>query len=673
MSKLRLMSFGVTGRPDPSRPHPRRSHLSTGVPAAAVRLILALCVMVLAAYGAAVPRTAHAVAQTPPAASAVSIPATRAAKNLAILTLDTGDQPIEWVTAYSIKRRIKLAEEAGADAMVIRIHTPGGELGAVLEICQAIKESSIKNSVAWINTKAYSGGAVIALACREIVLTDNATFGDAAVIAVSARGLETLGPTERAKVLAPLLTEVVDSARRGGYDEKLVQGFVTLGVQLWLVENVVTGQRICIDAKEYEYLFGSAPPPGTPILASAPDSVINAPVKAPDPNEERSIFDSSKRKKRRGGSGVAPASPAESLGPASEAADKLVPASPQISPELAATVSDGLTQPSARPALTKADIGQWKEIGYISDGNTIYTMKTGEVMKFGLGAARINTEQEMAAYFGAVNVRTLDPAWSEAFVRLLTNRIVQGILIVIFLIALFLEMTHPGLVLPGTVAGLALLALLGPPILIGAAAWWEVAAILAGVVLIAIELFLLPGFGVFGVLGIVCLFGGLLGAMVPTGSSGMFPGSAGENSVLYSAAILAVSTIIAGVGAFFITKNLRSLPVFGRLVLAHQIGESAEVVEAAESVGPAVGQVGRAITPLRPSGKAQFGDEVVDVVAAGGFVDSGVPVRVVEAQAFKLTVEAVIGPLPTDLGPSNVQSQSSQIRPRPDNTHGGVA
>lgn len=667
---LRLMSSGVAGRP-----HLSRSNRSGIVPPVAVRLVLTLCVLVLAAYGAVTPQTAFAVAQAAPAATAVSIPATRAAKNLAIITLDTGDQPIEWVTAYSIKRRIKLAEEAGADAMVFRIHTPGGELGAVLEICQAIKESSIKNSVAWINTKAYSGGAVIALACREIVLTDNATFGDAAVIAVSARGLETLGPTERAKVLAPLLTEVVDSARRGGYDEKLVQGFVTLGVQLWLVENVATGQRICIDAKEYEYLFGSAPPPGSPILASAPDSVINAPVKAPDPNEERSIFDAGKRKKRRGGSGAggAPASPAESLGPASEAADKLVPASPQISPELAATVSDSLTQPSARPALTKADIGQWKEIGYISDGNTIYTMKTGEVMKFGLGAARINTEQEMAAYFGAVNVRTLEPAWSEAFVRVLTNRIVQGILIVIFLIALFLEMTHPGLVLPGTVAGLALLALLGPPILIGAAAWWEVAAILAGVVLIAIELFLLPGFGVFGVLGVICLFGGLLGAMVPTGSSGMFPGSAGENSVLYSAAILAVSTIIAGVGAFFITKNLRSLPVFGRLVLAHQLGESAEVAEAAESVGPAVGQVGRAITPLRPSGKAQFGDEILDVVAAGGFVDSGVPVRVVEAQAFKLTVEAVIGPLPTDLGPSNVQSQSSHDRPRPDNTHGGVA
>lgn len=633
-----------------------------------------MCIAFLAPFLAVTDRPAIAVAQDGPA---VSIPAARAAKNVAVITMDTGDSGIDWVTAYSIKRRIKLAEEAGADAMVIRIHTPGGELGAVLEICQAIKESSIKNSVAWINTKAYSGGAVIALACREIVLTDNATFGDAAVILMSVRGLETLGPTERAKFLAPLLTEVVDSARRNGYDEKLVQGFVTLGVQLWLVENIDTGQRICIDAKEYEYLFGTAPPPGSPILASAPDSVINAPVMAPDPDEERSIFDHMNRKKRRGGSGAGaapvPGSGSESLGPVSEAADKLAAASPEIGPELAAAVSDGLTQPSARPELTKADIGKWKQIGFISDGNTIYTMKTGEVIKFGLGAARVNTEQQLAAHFGAANVRTLDPAWSEAFVRVLTNRIVQGILIAIFLIALFLELIHPGLVLPGTVAGLALLALLGPPIIIGAAAWWEVAAILAGVVLIAVELFLLPGFGVFGVLGVVCLFGGLLGALVPTGSSGMFPGSGSEDSVLYSAAILAVSTIIAGVAAFFITKNIRSLPFVGRLVLAQQLGESAEAAEATESAGPTVGQVGRAITPLRPAGKAQFGDEILDVVAAGGFVDAGVPVRLVEAQAFKLTVEAVIGPLPGDLAPSTPQSPSPQSRSRPDNTHGGVA
>jgi len=660
------------------------SRITTCRTAAAVGLVLLLATTLatIAPTASAVqvsdstPANASSSAPTkPPAAPAAAqaVPAARFAKNVAIITLDTGEDAIDWVTAYSIKRRIKLAEQAGADAMVFQISTPGGNLLAVLEICQAIKESSIKNSVAWINSRAFSGGAVIALACREIVLTDIATFGDAGIITVGLAGIETLGQTERAKVLAPLLTEVVDSARRAGYDEKLVQGFVTIGVKLWLAENTVTGQRMCIDAKEYEFLFGSTPDLRSPTLASVPQSVMDMPVRQAKGQQERPVLQRMFSPNRSGRKPNNPATPrptpavptvADPNQLPDGAGSPLLPASSQITPEMVARVSDELVSFSNRPVLTQADVGKWKVLEFISDGNTIYTLKTDEMMRFGLGAARINNEQELTAHFGAVNLSVLSPAWSEAIVKFLTSTIVQVILIVVFLLALFLEMTHPGVLLPGTVATLALIALLGPNVLIGASSWWEIVAIVLGVVLIGLELFVLPGFGLFGVVGVVLLFGGLLGALIPGGAGAMFPGSGQGGSVSYAAAVLAVSTALAGAGMWFLARHLGSLPIIGKLVLADEpslAGVEGIAGEFARDDGLAVGMSGRATTPLRPSGKAEIAGRIVDVVARGGFVDTGVPVRLIEVDGFVVTVEALIGELPPELravGPD--ESGSSQ-------------
>jgi membrane-bound serine protease (ClpP class) len=97
----------------------------------------------------------------------VVVPAERQADKVVAITIEG---PIDATTALSVRRRIALAEKGGANAIVIEINSPGGELGAVLEITNAIKASAISNTVAWVNPDAYSGGAIVALACREIVL-----------------------------------------------------------------------------------------------------------------------------------------------------------------------------------------------------------------------------------------------------------------------------------------------------------------------------------------------------------------------------------------------------------------------------------------------------------------------------------------------------------------------
>ena len=84
-------------------------------------------------------------------------------------------------------------------------------------------------------------------------------------------GLQELPAAERAKIEAPLLSEVVGDARRQGWDEKLVQAFVAVDIELWLIRNRKTGDRLFVDAAEYERIFGEPPVasgsngcPGTP-------------------------------------------------------------------------------------------------------------------------------------------------------------------------------------------------------------------------------------------------------------------------------------------------------------------------------------------------------------------------------------------------------------------------
>lgn len=566
---------------------------------------------------------------------AVAVPAARQADNVAVITIR---RQIDRVSEWSVKRRMRIATDAGADALVFELDTPGGEIGPVLGICTAIKGSKVPNTVAWINDEAYSGGAVIALACREIVTADVVGFGDALPVAVSFGMLNTRLPeAERQKFLAPLLAEVVDSARRRGWDEKLVQGIVSLGVELWLVEHVQTGRRLFIDRNEYRTVFGSEPPDAIPTVVSA----------APIESGEGSLASEPPP--------PAAPTPVPSGSGSSPSEDPVVfrPAAPGLE-GLTEAVTDGLEVASPRPVLTTGDRGQWRLVEYVSDGRGLVVLKSSQKLReYGLSAGVVRDDTELRAFLGAKNIRRLEESWSEGLVAFLTNIIVRGVLIAVFLVALFLEMTHPGLILPGAVAACALIALLAPPLLINMAQWWEVAAIAVGILLLVVELFILPGFGVAGILGVLLLFGGLVGTFVPQGAEGLFPDTPeGRNDLLYGVVTIVLSMATAGVGMWYLSRHFGSLPLFGKLVLKSP-GIDAPIDDdsgmlaamAAAPRGPVrPGDVGRAVTPLRPAGKVDFSGRIVDAVADLNYIEPGVPVRASSVSEFRITVEPVAQP-----------------------------
>ena len=567
--------------------------------------------LMLVSAAIAQPDTTPTTVPTPSVASAV--PAARQAQNVAVLTIEG---PINAMTARSIERRLRAAEDAGADAVVIELDTPGGEVGAVLEICNTIKSSSIPNTVAWIRPDAYSGGAIIALACREIVASDPASMGDALPIQIGPGGLQALPEAERQKILSPLIAEVVNSARANGWDEYLVQGLVALNVELWYVENIQTGERLCIDEREYRALFEGEPPRSSPRLNSA------RPMAEPNTSE----------------------APAEVPTATGEGGPAYTPPTPALA-GIADDVQQALEVPGQRPTLTEADRGEWTLLGYAADGAGPVVLKrsgaSDDFEYFGFLSETINTDEELKAFFGATNLTRVDQSWSENLAALMTNPVIRGILIVVFIIALFLEMASPGIALPGAIAALALLGLLAPPALVGLANWWEIAAIAAGMLLIVLEVFVIPGFGLFGVTGVLFVFLGLLGTFVPDQGGRLFPSSPeAQRDLTYGLATLLLAFTTAGVGLWFVSKRIGAVPIFRRYVMTEDDGPSGTLIDAMRPAhgGLLVGQQGTATTALRPAGKAEFGDDLFDVVSDLGVIDAGEPVRIAALDGFRIVV-----------------------------------
>ncbi len=576
---------------------------------------------------APVPTATPTPTQTPsqtPASGPVVVPADRAATNVAIVTIK-GE--IDKVTARSVKRRLDQAAKAGADTVIIELNTPGGEIGAVLDICDAIERSRIPRIFAWVNTQAYSGGAIVALACKKIFINEPASFGDALPIAVSFGMLNQLPDAERQKLLVPLLAQVVYSARQNGYDEYLVQAIVSRHVELWLVEESTTGKRWCVDRAEYEILFGEPPSPAQPLLTTAkvaPSSGPSAAPPAPTPSTP-----------------VAP-------GAFRAASPKLEGLASQIDNSMKAEVA------GRRPIFTPADKGKYKLVDYVCDGNGPIVMKAADMVALGIASNGsltpapavtpvIASDADLTTYLGARNIIRLDQRWSETAIRFATSLPVRAILVVVFLVAIFIEMTHPGVMLPGAIAGFALLGLIAPSMLIGMANWIELAAIILGILLLAVEIFLIPGFGVTGIAGLLLLVGGLIALFIPDSSG--FPDVPGKQSeTLYGLATLVLSMVTSVVAMYYISKNFGSLPIANRLILKNPADVEQEdsmllAMDSGDADAPKVGEIGLAITPLRPAGRVQIGERVVDVVADLGFVDAGASVRIVSVSEFRIVVE----------------------------------
>ncbi len=240
----------------------------------------------------------------------------------------------------------------------------------------------------------------------------------------------------------------------------------------------------------------------------------------------------------------------------------------------------------------------------------------------------------------------LEPTGVDTAVYILNLGIVTGLLFVIGLIALYIEFSSPGIGVGGLIALLCFMLFFWSRFLGGTADWLEIVLFVAGIAFLGVELFLLPGFGVAGLTGILLI----VVSLVLAGQRFIIPQTGRELGMLTSSLlVIAVSGGVFGVAAVFLSRYFGSLPVFSRFMLEPPDRPMTDAE--AGSVGgghgatdhPVVGAVGVANSQLRPAGKARFGDRYLDVVADGDFIDKNTPVRIVEIHGNRVVVIAEQG------------------------------
>jgi membrane-bound serine protease (ClpP class) len=198
------------------------------------------------------------------AGTAIAQPATAPSSSAAVVLLKG---PIDDFSRRSLEKRFAEARAAGAHTVILQINTYGGLVTSALDMSRFIKRQDDLHTIAFVDEKAISAGAMIALACDELVMQNSSVIGDCAPIVFQSDGtLEALPAAERAKQESPILAEFRDSAHRNGYDTKVAEAMVAVDRVVHYVQSP-EGKREFVDGPEFAKLKDE----GWTTVAGVPD------------------------------------------------------------------------------------------------------------------------------------------------------------------------------------------------------------------------------------------------------------------------------------------------------------------------------------------------------------------------------------------------------------------
>lgn len=245
----------------------------------------------------------------------------------------------------------------------------------------------------------------------------------------------------------------------------------------------------------------------------------------------------------------------------------------------------------------------------------------------------------LRAIYQLEELERVRPNWAHLLVEKLASPKLAGIILFIAWFALFVEFSQPGLGIGGFVASLCFLLFFWSNFLHGTAGWLEVLLFTAGLISLAMEFFVVPGFGVFG-------FGGamlIVGSMVLASQTFVIPQNAYQLHKMPSSLMMAVA---AGAGLLtsmvMLRRYIHDAPLLKHIALAPRDEDELEELDRRESITDydyLEGKRGRTTTPLTPSGKAQFGDQVVNVISDGELVPRATDVWVAEVRGNRVLVK----------------------------------
>uniref|UniRef100_UPI0002555377 NfeD family protein n=1 Tax=Treponema primitia TaxID=88058 RepID=UPI0002555377 len=314
--------------------------------------------------------------------------------------------------------------------------------------------------------------------------------------------------------------------------------------------------------------------------------------------------------------------------------------------ELWEVVVDGRTEALTLTELQRVERDDVKveRVAMISAPGKLLSLTSGDAYRYGLCAGIVDTQEALLESLGAAAVTAESlPGFADTALSILTSAPVQAILIILGLVMIFLEINSPGFGIFGLVAILAFAGVFGSGFVLGRVGSLELILFLAGVGLLAAEIFLIPGFGVVGISGILIVGLSLILSM----QDFILPRNDFEWSLLGRNALVVCAGILAAITAIALIALMGpKIKIFDRLTLHSRITGTAGGPDPVSVDGSGigddyaglVGKTGIAVTTLRPSGKAEIEGRTCMVETEGVFIESGTGVMVVRVVGNRVVV-----------------------------------
>ena len=452
-----------------------------------------------------------------------------------------------------ISDSIQIAEEAGADAIVFDVDTPGGRVDSAVNIIRAIQDTQIP-TIAFVNRQAISAGAMISIACNQIVMASGGTIGDSAPVTIQ-------GDEVGEKAVSYIQGTIRATAERENRNPDIAEAMVDKELVLVKLRN---GQIIKLLPEEY--------------------------AAREEEGEEMEILCAQGK--------LLTLSTQQALD--YEFADAQAETLPELLTQYEIVEVAGTKLP-----LTEDGIARWqRELG-TSEVNRLKILDSAQTVE-------------------------VEATLADKIVFFLTNPLISTLLLSLGTLGIFIEIRTPGFGVPGFLGLLCIGLFFGGHMLTRIGAEWAFLLFILGLGLIALEVFVIPGFGVAGVLGITLMLGSVFFVFDKAYEF--------RTAVMWLSVSVILTAGLAILAAFFLPET----QLFQRLALSTVMDtEMGYHSSSAEDFQEYLGKPGVALTPLRPSGTARIADKRVDVVTVGDFIPQDSNVKVVEVEGSKVFVEAV--------------------------------
>lgn len=287
------------------------------------------------------------------------------------------------------------------------------------------------------------------------------------------------------------------------------------------------------------------------------------------------------------------------------------------------------------PEIAEAMVDGDKVVPGLNDTGDVVTLTTDEAIQWGFCDGKYASIDEMMMDYGLVHpeIKVQEIDWMDNAIGFLISPGVSGFLILLILGGLYYEIRTPGVGFPLLVSIIGALLYFAPLYLEGLAANWEILIFILGLILLGLEIFVIPGWGIAGISGLVLMFGALVLAAI---NNIVFDFTLAHPEQIQSALTRVVFAVLGFIlFAFLSARFFVDSPLFKRIGLEATLGQTES--EVSDSM---VGKSARVTTALKPGGYVEIDGKEFEARSLDGFIDSGEQVLVRRREGWVLLVES---------------------------------